>query len=313
VAKEDEMPYTLGIEEKIEKKIPAQRPVSLARIMVATDFSPVSNRALDCAVSLARRFGSQIYLTHVITYAGHPMAEPDLGAPTGERLRRMAHTQAQEVVDSGRLYGVPYEVVMEEGTLWPALEILLKKYNIDLLVLGTHGMSGPLKVIFGSSAEEIFRQVRLPVLTVGPAVTREAPFEAEFKTVLFATDFGPGAERQAAYAFALAQEHRSKLILLNVIQHAEKHFDRDAILEREGITHQLRELVPGGCELLCKPEFHLAHGRPAEEILRVAKEMKADLIVVGAKKRGSLAGHIPSTNAFGVVRGARCPVLTIKS
>ncbi|HKM90746.1 MAG TPA: universal stress protein [Candidatus Acidoferrales bacterium] len=303
------MTYTIGIEEKI----PARQQVSLARIMVATDFSPVSNRALDYAVSLARRFGSQIYLTHVITYGGHGVMEPDLGAPMGEELQRIAHKQAQEVVDSGRLYGVPYEVVIEEGTLRPALECLLDKYKIDLLVLGTHGMSGPLKVLFGSSAEEIFRQARLPVMTVGPVVKEEAPFETEFKNILLATNFGPGAEREATFALALAQEHRSKLILLHVIPHPDNAFDRDTILERERITNQLRELVPAGSELLCKPEFHLAYGQPVEEILRVAKVTEADLIVIGAKKRGSLSGHIPATKAFGVVRGARCPVLTIKS
>jgi len=167
--------------------------------------------------------------------------------------------------------------------------------------------------LYGSSAEEIFRQARLPVMTVGPVVKEEAPFETEFKNILLATDFGLGAEREAAFALALAQEHRSKLMLLHVIPHADNAFDRDAILERERITHQLRELVPSDSSLLCKLEFHLAHGQPVEVILRVAKETKADLVVIGAKKSGSLAGHIPSSKAFGVVRGARCPVLTIRS
>ena len=115
VAKGGKMTHTTGIEEKIEQKVPARQHVSLARIMAATDFSPASNRALDYAVSLARRFGSQIYLTHVITYKGHGVMEAGAGAPAGEELRRITHAQAQEVVDSGRLYGVPYEVVIERG------------------------------------------------------------------------------------------------------------------------------------------------------------------------------------------------------
>ncbi|HKO04692.1 MAG TPA: universal stress protein [Candidatus Acidoferrales bacterium] len=307
------MAYTFGVEEKIEKKVPSYQPVSLAKVMVATDFSSVSSHALDYAVSLARRFRSRLYLTHVITYEGHGVMEPEVGAPSREQLRNNAEAQAKAVVDSGRLYGVPNEVMIEEGPLWPALESLIEQNKIDLLVLGTHGMSGPMKVLFGSSAEEIFRQARLPVLTVGPAVTLDAPFEAEFKTILFATDFGPGTDREAAFAYSLAQEHRAKLVLLHVIPHTETHFDRETTLEKDSFTHQLQELVPEGAEVLCKPEFHLAYGHPVEEILRVAKEMKADLIVIGAKKRGSLAGHIPSTKAFNLVRTARCPVLTIKS
>jgi len=307
------MAYTFGVEEKIEKKVPAYQPVSLARVMVATDFSSVSSRALDYAVSLARRFRSQLYLTNVITYKGHGVMEPEVGAVPREQLLSDAKAQAKAVVESGRLYGVPNEVLIEEGALWSVLEDLIEKHKIELLVLGTHGMSGSMKVLFGSSAEEIFRHARLPVLTVGPAVTLDAPFEAEFKTILFATDFGPGTDREAAFAYSLAQEHRAKLVLLHVIPHAETHFDRETTREKDTFMHQLQELVPEGTEVLCKPEFHLAYGEPVEEILRFAKDLKADLIVIGAKKRGTLAGHIPSTKAFNVVRGARCPVLTIKS
>ena len=307
------MTETLKLEEKPQQKTPATYSVSLARIMVATDFSPVAERALDYAVSLARRFGSRIYLTHVVTYEGHGVLEPDLGAPTNEKFRDLAWQNAKAIEDSGRFFGVPHEVVIEEGSLWPALEPLLDKHKIDLLVLGTHGMSGPLKAVFGSSAEEIFRQARIPVMTVGPAVTQEPPFEAEFRTILFATDFGPSAEREAAFAFAIAQENRARLMFLNVTPFKAGHPELEAVKERELITHQLQELIPRADKLHCKPEIDVAYGEPVAEILRVARETKADLIVIGAKKRGTLSGHLPGTKAYGVVRGAQCPVLTIKS
>jgi len=307
------MALATAIEERTKEQIPAKNLVSLARIMVATDFSVYSDQALDYALSIARRFHSKIFLTHVISLAGHGMMEPEVGAPSHEELRDLAKEDIRKIEESGRLYGVPYEVMIEEGALWAALENLIQKYEIDLLVLGTHGKTGPLKVLFGSSAEEIFRQARVPVLTVGPAVKGEAPFEAEFKNILLATDFGPGAEREAAFAFALAQEHRSRLMLLHVIPHGNNVFDRDTILERETVTRQLQELLPSGCDLQCKPEFHLVNGQPVEETVRFAKETKADLIVIGAKKRENFAGHIPHTKAYRIVCGARCPVLTIKS
>jgi len=312
-AKEDPMTATLKLEEKVERKITAGAPISLARVMVATDFSPHADRALDYAISLARRFGSRVYLTHVLTYEGHAVLEPDLGAPSVDKFRQVAEQNAKNIVDSGRLYGVPYEVVIEEGTLWPTLEVLLERYKIDLLVVGTHGLTGPMKTVFGSAAEQIFRQSPIPVLTVGPSVTQEPAFEAEFRSILFATDFAPAAEREAALAFAIAQEHRAKLVIMHVTPYRTGIAERDAVLERELITHQLQELVPKAAELKCKPEIHVGYGETVEEILRIARETNADLIVIGAKKRGSLSGHLPGTKAYGVVRGAQCPVLTIKS
>ena len=307
------MTGTVKLEEKEQKKTQAIPQISLSRIMVATDFSPIADRALDYAVSLARRFGSWIYLTHVITHKGHRVLHPDVGPPSKERFRELALQKVRAIEDSGRFYSVPHKVVIEEGSLWPALETLLDSQKIDLLVLGTHGMSGPLKAVFGSAAEQIFRQASIPVLTVGPTVTQEPPFEAEFRSILFATDFGPAAEREAAFAFAIAQEHRARLILLNVIPFRAGLPEWDAAAERALVTRQLQELVPQTKEIHCKPELDVAYGEPVTEILRVARETEADLIVIGAKRSGALSGHIPGTKAYGVVCGAQCPVLTIKS
>jgi len=307
------MALTPAIEERTKEKIPAKKLVSLARIMVATDFSPYSDQALDCALSLALRFHSKIYLTHVITMAGHGVMEAEVGALSPVELRNLAKESARKIEESGRLYGVPYEVVIEEGTLWPALENLIQRYEIDLLVLGTHGTTGVLKVLIGSSAEQVFRQARIPVLTVGPAVPRQPLSEAGFKNILCAIDFGPAAEREVAYAFALAQEHQAKLVLLHVAPETTSVSAREAVLRTEANTRKLTALAPTGVDLVCEPEYRLAPGEPVGEILRIAQDTKADLIVIGAKKRESLAGHIPHTKAYRIVCGARCPVLTIKS
>lgn len=300
-------------ETKQEKKASARELFPLANIMVATDFSPTSARALDYAVSLARRFGSRVYVTHIIGYAGHDVMEPNLAVPSSQEFRRQAQRNAKELEDSGRLFGVPYEFIIEEGTLWPALEDLIDRKKINLLVLGTHGISGVMKVLTGSSAESVFRQARIPVLTVGPGAKEEPLFEAEFKTILCATDFGPAAEREVAYAFALAQEHRARLVLLHVSSPKEGLTERDVVYERDSIVHTLRELIPAGYEPTSQQQFHLAYGEPVEQILKIAQELKADLIVIGAKKREDLAGHIPHTKAYRMVCGARCPVLTVKS
>jgi nucleotide-binding universal stress UspA family protein len=160
------------------------------------------------------------------------------------------------------------------------------------------------KLLMGSSAEEIFRQARIPVLTIGPSVEREPLYGIELKNILVATAFGTRAERQVAYAFSLGQEHRSRITFLHVHQNPD---------HEQAILSQLQELLPASAELHCLPSFRVECGDPVKEILRVAAQMRADLIVVGAKTRKGLAGHVPHTKAYQVVCGAPCPVLTIKS
>lgn len=276
--------------------------VPLANILVATDFSETSDRALEHALSLARTYNSRIFLAHVIPV--DLMMAPELAEASREQLRQAAREGLERIRMSDRFFEVPHEEIITEGALWPNIEALVKKHAIDLVVVGTHGKGLVQKLLIGSSAEEIFRQARVPVLTVGPGVRREPLYGVELKNILFATDFGLGAERQAAYAFFLAQEHRSRITLLHVEQRPG---------EEQEIVHQLHELIPSTTELHCLPLFRVERGHPVKEVLRVAEQMKADLIVLGAKARRGLAGNVPHTKAYQIICGASCPVLTIKS
>ena len=203
-------------------------------------------------------------------------------------------------------------MLLGEGNVWPVLAKLIQKYEIDLVVTATHGRGKIKKLLIGSVAEEIFRHADCAVLTVGPRVKDEPPREVELKSILFATDFGHGAERAAAYALSLAQEHAARLTMLHVIQEATAFTEESVRRQREFNIENLRRLVPEGAENWCKPVFRATFGEAVEEITTMAREMNADLIVMGAKSRNSLAGHVPATIAYSVVTKARCPVLTVR-
>jgi nucleotide-binding universal stress UspA family protein len=282
---------------------PSANPaVSLSKILVATDFSETSDRALGHALSLARTYNSRVILAHIIPV--DLMMAPELAEASREQLRQAAREGLERIRTSDRFFEVPHEEIIEEGALWPSIEALIKKHGIDLVVVGTHGKGFVQKLLIGSSAEEIFRQARVPVLTVGPGVRREPLYDIELKNILFATAFGPEAERQAAYAFSLAQERHSRITLLHVNQHPD---------QEQAIIDQLQELIPSSTDVHCLPLFRVEQGDPVKRILRVAEQMLADLIVLGAKTRKGLAGHVPHTKAHQVICGASCPVLTIKS
>lgn len=295
------------------KNVFSNQRLQLDRILVATDFSPISTRALDYAVSLAQRYESKIYLAHVISPDAYPLTAPEVTVRSVDKQLMEAKTKTQELLMSDRFHGVPYEVYIETGALWPQLERMIKKNDVDLVVVGTHGMGAVKKVLIGSGAEQIFRQCQKPVLTVGPAVENKYPTEREFKNILFATDFGLGAEREAAFAFSLGQEHDATVTLLYVVQHMDDYSEDGMALKREAIRNQLRELVPGQGDVWCQTQLRMGVGDVVEEILRIAEETNAELIVMGAKKRMNLPGHVPGTKAYKVVTRSHCPVLTVRS
>src|SRR5437016_9935940 len=91
--------------------------------------------------------------------------------------------------------GIELALIVRRGDVCEELEELVEKELIDLVVVGTRGRTGVSKVMLGSVAEEIFRKVSCPVLTVGPNSAWDWPQRevgAE-KVILFATDFGDAA------------------------------------------------------------------------------------------------------------------------
>src|SRR5215472_4387594 len=79
------------MERKATQEFPlgeASKKVSLTRILVTTDFSPESDRALDYALTLARRYDARIYLAHVLAPDPFLYAEPALAEATYEKVRQ---------------------------------------------------------------------------------------------------------------------------------------------------------------------------------------------------------------------------------
>src|SRR5215469_1777157 len=89
--------------------------VSLASILVATDFSQSSDRALEHALSLARTYHSKIFLVHVIPV--DLMMAPELVEASRERLRRSAREGMERIRAANRFFAVPHEEIIEEGPL----------------------------------------------------------------------------------------------------------------------------------------------------------------------------------------------------
>ena len=286
--------------------------VQLRNILCATDFSSSSHAALIHATSLARRYDSQIYVAHVIRPDAYQLVPPEAVGAALEQTRLYAEQQMANVLISGKLRGIPHQVLLEQGALWTTLSNMIDEHSIDLVVVGTHGRTGVRKLLLGSVAEEIFRLAPCPVLTVGPKVSEEALADPEPRHILYATDFTPTAEPAAAYAFSLAQEHQAHLTLLHVVQESAGGSAKNTALLREFFTRRLHGLVPPETELWCEPEAVVEFGAPADSILKVAAERNAGLIVLGVRRSANFPGHLPPATAYMVVCMAHCPVLTVR-
>ena len=145
--------------------------IQLARILLPTDFSEFSSEATKYACALAEQFDAELHLLHVLEI--HQSTTPDfamgLALPSRTKeSRKAAEKTLENVLDSKWAEGRKVVKAILEGT--PFLEIIrcAKEYDIDLIVMGTHGRSGLVHVLIGSVAEKVVRKAPCPVLTVRP-------------------------------------------------------------------------------------------------------------------------------------------------
>ena len=287
--------------------------VNLKSILFLTDFSQPSEAALPFAIAIAREFAATIHAQHVLIPQPYLYMTPQTIPVAIEAQEENAQAEMQRV--EAQLTGVPHDVTVVRGVdIWSALEHAIARCSADLIVLGTHGRTGAEKLLLGSAAEEIFRQARIPVLTIGPAVRNGIHNAARFNRVLFATDFSAESLAATRFAVSLAEENQARLVLLHVICDlgSEPKLSPEAH-SVANVMYRLYGLVPKDAELWCRPEAIVEYGEPAERILEAAKQRGADLIVMGVRHgRLGTATHLERSVAHKVVAHATCPVLTVR-
>jgi nucleotide-binding universal stress UspA family protein len=289
-----------------------EAPVKIKNILFATDFSEVSSNAIPLVKKLARHYQSNI----VALYVRPPVVNPMTPVSAWE----MAMTTAKELDEAHRaamldmFAGLPIRALVEEGPLDACFNAAIKDNDIDLLVMGTHGRTGVGKFFLGSVAEELFRIVVCPVLTVGQNVNPSRPDLGELKQILYATDLNPASERAAAYAVSLTRDFAARLSLAHIVP--DETYAKSSFGVLSEVKERLRKLVPFGTEISHPPAYFAEHGEPAKRILEIADLIEADLIVLGVHPEEGVIGaatHLPIATAHKIVAHANCPVLTIRN
>ncbi|HKY36690.1 MAG TPA: universal stress protein [Polyangiaceae bacterium] len=135
-------------------------------ILVPTDFGPASAEAVELAVTLAGKFGSEVTLLHVWEIPVYPYMEfvLDSGELVDSVEKAAAHRLAEVLGDvQQRLPGA--KSVLKMGLDWQQIVDIINAIKPDLVIMGTHGRRGLSHALLGSVAEKVVRLSPAPVLT----------------------------------------------------------------------------------------------------------------------------------------------------
>jgi nucleotide-binding universal stress UspA family protein len=293
--------------------------INFTRILCPVDLSEFSQRAVDHAAAIAHWYEAS--LTALFVFANMPVMDvPPLVLPDVERERIL---EAMRAVTRQVPSGVPVDLQVREA-YEVHREILAEaeRMRADLLVLGSHGRSGFGRLLLGSVTEKVMREARCPTLVVPRRAPETSPSEpVRFRKILCPVDFSEGSLDALSYATGLAEEADAELTALHVIETppeivarpAAEPVDVDRIraeAEAERLR-ELRELIPADARTFCTVHTAVREGAAYREILRVAGEINADLIVMGVQGRGAVDLMVFGSNTARVTRSATSPVLIV--
>lgn len=282
--------------------------VHLRNILFATDFSEYSRQALPYLASLARKFGSNVYLCHVVTPSQLMIGAPEAGPYLYEALHKRSAEELTEMARLPEWKGLKTKAILASGMFEDELIKAVNENRIDLIVVGTHGRTGIRRLVLGSAAEQICRIATCPVLTVGPHIV--LPEKEELRRILVPMDFSEESTRILPYVLNIAREYGATIKFLHVIPQ-DAAVNINARLLAEDARRTLKKAFAKECAAHA-PQFLIEFGHPAEAILRAAAENKADLIAMGIRHAFAPGIHLRSGVAYQVMARANCPVLTCR-
>ena len=148
----------------------------MRNILVAVDFSPVTEKILQSTSELAGALGGHVWLIHAAApdpdFVGYEAGPTGVRDQVAEELRE-EHRDLQAHAEALRKSGLEATALLVQG---PTVELILKeadRLNADLLVIGSHGHGAIHRLLLGSISEGVLRRSRIPVMIV-PAVDRDS-------------------------------------------------------------------------------------------------------------------------------------------
>ncbi len=297
--------------EMLESSSASADALTLRNILLATDFSESSARALNYALGIAARYAATLHLFHCIDPTPYNMGAPEAVQTAREAAWRDMQRLDLELRNSGLANNVEIKLHVEAAELPTILREIVKDLDLGLIVVGTHGRTGWKKLALGSVAEIIVDHASCPVLVAGPYADRNRLEQFGPESILLASDPSARSKLAESYALSLAMKYSSRLTVAHVLEeHAGRVLAR--VSQFEWRDSELRDTTLER-NISSLPQLPTEIGTQSDLILRVAEGAAADLIVLTVPATHRFTNRFLSTNSYRVVCGAPCPVLTVRA
>jgi nucleotide-binding universal stress UspA family protein len=288
-------------------------------LLCPVDFSDTSRKALAWSSRFSTEIGARLTVLHVIDTTvlsvGNLVAAPDVFTELRERADEsfalLKKDPGLKHASFETVEGVPEDVIVKAAM----------DRGSDLVVMGTHGISGFERFFLGSVTEKVLHRIRVPLLTLSPSVEEKRTSGAG--QILMAVDLGRETQAVLRHGVELAKHFHAKPIALHAVARPyvllnEGSFEPLGQMEVERLTDaltakrrkDLEAVLPdsGGGPI----EAIVTVGSAFESLRRIVAERPVELLVMGAGDHGEAGIRWLGSTCHKMVRWAPCPVLVVR-
>lgn len=141
----------------------------IKKLLVPVDFSGNSAYALEMAITIAEKFSAEIVIYHAVDIPHIILGDEENPCPIKD-YEKYAREQSRKQMD---IFLMPYKehkfIVHDEIEIGKPFEKIIRaarRFDADIIIMGTHGQSALKHILIGSVAEKVVRKAPCPVLTV---------------------------------------------------------------------------------------------------------------------------------------------------
>lgn len=276
----------------------------MKKIIVPVDFSEYSERALETAAFIAKKYDSTIIVVHMLELSNAIISIPQtyINEETAFYFK-LAEKKFDVFLNKPYLKGVKVTPAIKHYKLFNEINDLAKNENADLIVMGSHGATGLKELFVGSNTEKVVRHSSTPVLVI-----KNNAINSDFKKAVFACDFSNDYVVPYQKAKELLNMLNCKLQLL----HVNTPYTRfKSTKENQKKVASFLQQAEGNIDQMNDIAF-VSDYTIEEGILEYANANNIDLIVMPTHGKKGLSHFIDGSISEDVANHATLPVMTFK-
>ncbi|AGC75317.1 nucleotide-binding universal stress UspA family protein [Nonlabens dokdonensis] len=271
----------------------------MKNIIVPVDFSNHSEYALETAAIIAKKHDATLHVLHMLELS-ESLISHSSNDNTNEMmfLLALSRKKFEPFLEKEYLKGVKVEAVIKHHKVYKEVDVLAKKINADLIVMGSHGLMAHQGIFAGSNAEKMVRNSTTPVLTI-----KSAPKNFNLEKVIMATDLSVESVPAYQKALGLFETLGSSVNLVFVNR---PHASFISSQEFKELTQKFEKA--GGTN-----QVSFIAGYTIEDgLMQFAEELQADGIAISTHGRKGLSHFFKGSISEDLANHSPLPVMSFK-